>query len=54
MSIVGKEEIVLKVPVNLPNFEPEIDDLPDLICEECGVIVGWDNLCNCNGEIDNE
>ena len=28
--------------------EEQDDDLPDLICEECGCVVGWDNVCICN------
>ncbi len=37
-------EICVQIPVNA---EMVPDDLPDLICEECGVVVGWDNVCGC-------
>lgn len=31
-----------------PLVDMEYDDLPDLLCEDCGCVVGWDDNCLCN------
>lgn len=40
--------------VNLAVAPEQTDDLPDLICDECGHVVGWDNWCYCHDDEDND
>ena len=36
---------------NNPAMTPEEShDLPDLVCDECGHVVGWDNWCPCHDD----